>query len=176
MRTTYPDEHWEALGRWVLEARRRAGYADTKVWKQAVGRSERMLLGLERGERVGTGTIDAVASALNIEPGLLFGILESGEAAPSGAAAPTASKVPGSMAADMLVDLVIPLLEKLSPEIRASLVQDFYRVVLDAAWREEHPEASPDDLTEVGVAEPLGLDEEPDSPLSPSPDMEAPGR
>ncbi len=60
----YDDDAWLRLGRAVKRARLEAGYSDTKRWAAAVGRSSRMLLGLERGEPVGDGTLDRVAIAL----------------------------------------------------------------------------------------------------------------
>lgn len=78
---TYPASHWEALGRWLASARLQAGYGDTRVWAGTVGRSTRVLLGLERGESVGSRTLDAVADTLGVEPWVLIRILESGEPA-----------------------------------------------------------------------------------------------
>lgn len=77
---TYPPGHWKALGSWIAGARTQAGYSDTKEWSAAASRSTRQLLGLERGESVGPKTIEAVATALEVDSGVLFGILEAGEA------------------------------------------------------------------------------------------------
>lgn len=55
---------WEELGRAVLAARMRSGYADTRKWADTVGRSSRMLLGLERGEHVGPKTLTKVEDTL----------------------------------------------------------------------------------------------------------------
>lgn len=71
----YPAENWKRLGRWVYDNRVRGGYTDTKEWAEAVGRSTRQLLGLERGEPVGAGTINRVADALTLPASMLFAIL-----------------------------------------------------------------------------------------------------
>lgn len=76
----YPAAHWEALGSWVNVARHQADYADTKKWADAVGRSTRMLLGLERGEPVGAKTLEAIAEALGVTNWSLFEILDKGQA------------------------------------------------------------------------------------------------
>lgn len=74
----YPREHWQALGDLVGTARHQAGYSDTKRWAEAVGRSSRMLLGLERGEPVGPKTIEAIAETLGIANWSLFEVLDRG--------------------------------------------------------------------------------------------------
>lgn len=74
----YPVEHWKALGEWVSVARHQAGYSDTKRWAAEVGRSTRMLQGLERGEAVGAKTIEAIAEALGVANWSLFAILDRG--------------------------------------------------------------------------------------------------
>lgn len=76
----YPADHWLALGQWVHDARHQAGITDTRQWEQAVGRSSRMLLGLERGETVGAGTLKGIAEALDVPLARLYRILESGSA------------------------------------------------------------------------------------------------
>ena len=75
---TYPAEHWTALGQWVATARLQAGHSDTQAWASRVGRSTRIVLGLERGESVGAKTLEAVALALGINQRVLYTILESG--------------------------------------------------------------------------------------------------
>jgi transcriptional regulator with XRE-family HTH domain len=80
----YPEENWKALGEWVADARAQSGLSDTKAWATAVGRSSRMLLGLERGEPVGPKTIEAVGQALGVEPWALFGILSDPSATSTG--------------------------------------------------------------------------------------------
>lgn len=69
-------EDWRRLGRRVYQARIRAGYSDTQQWATAVGRSTRMLLGLERGEAVGNGTLDLVAATLEWPDELPYTILD----------------------------------------------------------------------------------------------------
>ena len=76
----YPREHWQALGDLVGTARHQAGYSDTKRWAEAVGRSSRVLLGLERGEPVGPKTIEAIAETLGIANWSLFEALDRGRA------------------------------------------------------------------------------------------------
>jgi hypothetical protein len=71
--------NWETLGRAVLSARDRAGYSDTRRWSELVGRSSRMLLGLERGEQVGPKTLARVEGALGWPVGWTHRIL-AGEA------------------------------------------------------------------------------------------------
>lgn len=75
----YPAEHWKALGDWVSRGRHQAGYSDTKKWAEAVGRSTRMLLGLERGEPVGAKTIEAISEVLGVSNWSIFEILERGQ-------------------------------------------------------------------------------------------------
>lgn len=76
MTTRYTDEAWRAFGRVVHSARIKAGFSDLKAWIEAVGRSDRMLLGLERGEPVGRGTLRNVEAALGWQPGTADGYLE----------------------------------------------------------------------------------------------------
>jgi hypothetical protein len=47
-----------------------------REWSAKVGRSTRILEGLERGEQVGPKTITLVADGLGIDPDVLFRILE----------------------------------------------------------------------------------------------------
>jgi hypothetical protein len=49
-------EDWKALGRAVYSARVKAGYRDTARWAATLGRSTRVVLGLERGEPTGRRT------------------------------------------------------------------------------------------------------------------------
>lgn len=79
--TKYSADAWRKLGRRVYQARIRAGFTDTQQWADAVGRSTRMLLGLERGEAVGNGTLDLVAAALEWDPEQPYEILEDVAAA-----------------------------------------------------------------------------------------------
>lgn len=79
----YPAENWKMLGKWVATARRSRGFSETLEWAEAVERSPRMLLGLERGEGVGDGTLKRIASALGVEVSMLYLIL-GGEADPVG--------------------------------------------------------------------------------------------
>lgn len=74
------------LGAEVKRARKRAGYAKTIEWVEKVGRSDRILLDLERGGKVGDGTYAAVAEALDWPLDRIYAILadEPFEAARSG--------------------------------------------------------------------------------------------
>lgn len=62
--TTYSHADWARLGQAVHEARKECGLANTRQWAAAAGRSERMLLELERGGKVGSGTLERVEDAL----------------------------------------------------------------------------------------------------------------
>jgi hypothetical protein len=75
----YSADNWRKLGRRVNLARIKAGYSDTQEWADAVGRSSRMLLGLERGEPVGSGTIDRVAITLGWNPEEPYDVLDGVE-------------------------------------------------------------------------------------------------
>lgn len=63
------------LGNEVRQARKRAGLSKTAEWADRVGRSDRVLLGLERGESVGPDTYAAVADALGWTLDRLYSIL-----------------------------------------------------------------------------------------------------
>ena len=60
---------WRYLGGQVKTARKQAGYRDIKEWAEVVGRSTRVLLGLERGEKVGDDTLERIETALGWELG-----------------------------------------------------------------------------------------------------------
>ncbi len=81
-------EDWQALGREVQRARMAAGMGDTKAWVRAVGRSDRILLGLERGEHVGPKTLTLVAEALGWPTGKPYDILNGRLAEQSFVASP----------------------------------------------------------------------------------------
>lgn len=105
--------NWEALGRAVLSARDRAGYSDTRRWAELVGRSSRMLLGLERGEHVGPKTLAKVEAALGWPVGWTHRIL-AGEAdgpPPTTPATPTPSD-PAERRLDYLIARVDLLEQK----------------------------------------------------------------
>lgn len=71
----YSGDDWRRLGRAVHAARLRLGKADTNDWALTVGRSTRVVLGLERGEPVGRSTLTRVENALGWAPGRAWGIL-----------------------------------------------------------------------------------------------------
>ncbi len=71
----YPEENWKRLGEWVGDQRRQAGYTATTTWAAKVGRSSRVVLGLERGEPAGDKTIRAVATALGLDTRPFYRIL-----------------------------------------------------------------------------------------------------
>lgn len=79
---TYSDISWQHLGSEVAYARRAAGYADTKAWVAKVGKSDRQLLGLERGEPKGRTTLSAVEAALEWPDGWCYRILSGERAGP----------------------------------------------------------------------------------------------
>lgn len=60
----YSFEDWQRLGEAVRKARRLAGRRNTNEWAAHVGRSSRVLLGLERGEPQGDDTLELVERAL----------------------------------------------------------------------------------------------------------------
>jgi hypothetical protein len=60
---------WEDLGRAVRSARLALGFSNSRVWAMKVGRTDRVLLGLERGEAVGPNTLALVENALGKAPG-----------------------------------------------------------------------------------------------------------
>lgn len=71
----YAPADWGRLGQAVAEARSEAGFSKTNDWAAAVGRSSRILLGLERGEPTGTGTLELIEDALGWPRGGAFRIL-----------------------------------------------------------------------------------------------------
>lgn len=72
----YPAENWQALGRYV-KRKRPLVEPDMTLWAAKVGRSSRVLLGLERGEQQGMNTVVLVAGALGVDPEELTRILSS---------------------------------------------------------------------------------------------------
>lgn len=60
---------WKRLGTAVQSARIRAGWEDMTDWVDAVGRSSRVLLGLERGETTGAVTLRRIEELLHWRPG-----------------------------------------------------------------------------------------------------------
>jgi hypothetical protein len=72
----YDRRAWTQLGRAVWSARRRAGHVKTQDWADRVGRSSRMLLGLERGEPVGRETLALIEGALGWADGRCYEILD----------------------------------------------------------------------------------------------------
>lgn len=73
----YPAENWKQLGEWVATARRVKGFVQTSAWVEAVGRTDRVLLGLERGEETGDRTLELVARALDVPIATLYTILST---------------------------------------------------------------------------------------------------
>lgn len=61
---TYPVERWLRLGKIIARARVEAGFGDTKDWVARIGRSDRVLLGLERGEHTGQHTLRLIEAAI----------------------------------------------------------------------------------------------------------------
>lgn len=72
-------DDWTRLGQEVKDARKRAGYRDMAKWATTVGRSTRMLLGLERGEPVGENTLELIEDVLQRPRGWASDVL-SGKA------------------------------------------------------------------------------------------------
>jgi hypothetical protein len=75
-------EDWKALGRAVYSARVKAGYRDTARWAATLGRSTRVVLGLERGEPTGRRTLLMVEEALDWPLGWCDLILTGKETGP----------------------------------------------------------------------------------------------
>lgn len=73
----YSRQAWVRLGRTVYRARRSIpSYQRTEDWADAVGRSSRVVLGLERGEKVGKDTLMRVEELLGWDADETFRILE----------------------------------------------------------------------------------------------------
>lgn len=60
----YTSEDWQRLGQAIRTARTRCGYERASDWATAVGRSGRLLLGLERGEPAGDTTLRVIEEVL----------------------------------------------------------------------------------------------------------------
>lgn len=68
---------WRRLGTAVQAARlRHDGWDDTNEWASVIGRSSRVLLGLERGEQTGARTLRRVEEVLSWPPGWCDRILD----------------------------------------------------------------------------------------------------
>lgn len=81
-------EHWRILGRYIQRQRLHIE-PDMREWAAKIGRSTRVLQGLERGEPQGMNTVTLVAVALDVHPEVLFGILETGKTPGGQATVPT---------------------------------------------------------------------------------------
>jgi len=116
--TSDPSDY-RRLGRAVLRARLAAGFEDTEVWAQKVGRSTRTLLGLERGEKASAGpkTLALVESALEWSSGTCDALLNTTAASvgPAGDDATYVSDVGPQPALSGVED------ETLAEQIRAGL-------------------------------------------------------
>lgn len=77
MRNYAPDD-WARLGQAVFEARSESGLSKTTDWVAQVGRSSRILLGLERGEQTGSGTLERIEDALGWPRGSTHRLLAGG--------------------------------------------------------------------------------------------------
>ncbi len=103
----------------MLRARLAAGFEDTEVWAQKVGRSTRTLLGLERGEKASAGpkTLALVESALEWSSGTCDALLNTTAASvgPAGDDATYVSDVGPQPALSGVED------ETLAEQIRAGL-------------------------------------------------------
>lgn len=81
----YPAENWKRLGEWLHDARMESPeYRDVEKFSKAIGRSSRQVRGLERGEQVGVGTLEAYAQGLGISSWYVFARLADPET-PGGA-------------------------------------------------------------------------------------------
>lgn len=75
----YRREDWQRLGRAVRQSRRQAGWRNSSEWGSQVGRSTRVLLGLERGEPVGGDTLQLIEYALGWPTGTTDKMLKGEE-------------------------------------------------------------------------------------------------
>lgn len=79
MTNRHTRDDWRRLGRAVQAARTRRkgdGLDDMQEWASEIGRTTRVLLGLERGERTGAVTLRLIEDALNWPPGWCDVILD----------------------------------------------------------------------------------------------------
>lgn len=112
----YDSHGWQRLGRLVRAARVKAGYGESREWSARVGRSTRMLLGLERGEPVGDATLARVAESLGWPIERIYDTL--GETSASAKTQQEAStKTQQELVAEMPVLDVEQALEKVTEEI-----------------------------------------------------------
>lgn len=134
------------LGRIVKDRRDELGLSQMEVWKGRGGPSTTKLGNLEDGDPPfpSATTKKKLETALEWSPGSVDRILSGGEPVivePEVSAPSESPGKHGSMASDMIHGLVVPLLEQLPVEKRLPLAQQIYRLVLDAAWEEEHGES-----------------------------------
>lgn len=99
------------LGKYVRNARIRAGYPTLSAWARHLGISDRTLGDLERGRAGGPNTIAAVENALPWAPGSAQAILEGGE--PVLIDDPPADDADEEMSIEELRDTVAQLTEQL---------------------------------------------------------------
>lgn len=111
----YSQESWETLGRAVRSVRMGKGFANTKKWADAVDRSTRVVLGLERGEPQGAGTLERVASVLGWPPDLPHKILSN----PSAYATIGLSTAIGASDEPVTADNIDPRLNNIERQIDA---------------------------------------------------------
>lgn len=104
----YDSHGWQRLGRLVRAARVKAGYGESREWSARVGRSTRMLLGLERGEPVGDATLARVAESLGWPIERIYDTLGEGS---------VSAKTQQELVAEMPVLDVEQALEKVTEEI-----------------------------------------------------------
>lgn len=94
---TYDREAWQRLGKLVRRQRKRVGFENSNDWAAAVGRSSRVLLGLERGEKTGEDTLGRVEQLLGWAEDSCQRVLDGGEptlASEDRPAGPSLSVVP----------------------------------------------------------------------------------
>ena len=137
----YSRSDWQRLGDAVGYARRADGFTDTQQWCEIVGRSDRMLLGLERGEPVGKGTLRLIEDALDWPAGQTTRILAGQPISPPEPPAP--ASVREATDDQLIEELRRRLVERqvasdgasIATEPHVSVSQDENGIVLDVSKR-----------------------------------------
>lgn len=124
----YTKEDRERLGRAIRKARKRfTEYRDTQDWADALDRSDRVVLAMERGEKVGDDTISRAEAALGWPEDHAFRMLADPKiTAPPHPAAPTTEQ---RAAVQALADAYRFTTESPAPERAVDSVVELLRVI-----------------------------------------------